>query len=253
MGNQIVKTSSLPICVTRWFFFHQETPTMFKSESLHWHHNEHNGVSNHQPHDCLLKRLFRRRSKKTSKLRVTVLCAGNSPGTGEFPAQRDSYVENVSIWWRHHDNHPSNLLFLYQIFFWLTQIFFSLQATSVQVNRAPFSRSCAPRNTNVFRRWWQTSSGLTFPSTKETLKKMAKVSFIKQHVSSQWCHISIMGSEITANLTRLFNSLVQSNNKEIIRFHYWPFVRGIHWKPVDSPHKRPVIYIVFLCHNIIMS
>ena len=31
-------------------------------------------VSNHQPHDCLLNRLFRRKSKKTSKLRVTGLC-----------------------------------------------------------------------------------------------------------------------------------------------------------------------------------
>ena len=36
----------------------------------------------------LLKRLFRRRSEKTSKLRVTGLCVGNSPLTGEFPAQR---------------------------------------------------------------------------------------------------------------------------------------------------------------------
>ena len=57
-----------------------------------------------QPHDCLLNRLFRRRSKKTSKLRVTGLCAGNSPGTDEFPAQMASNVENVSIWWGHHGN-----------------------------------------------------------------------------------------------------------------------------------------------------
>ena len=48
--------------------------------SLHWRHNGHDGVSNHQPYGCLLNRLFRRRSKKTSKLRVTGLCAGNSPG-----------------------------------------------------------------------------------------------------------------------------------------------------------------------------
>ena len=41
--------------------------------------------------------------KKTSKLRVTGLCVGNSPGTGEFPAQMASNAENVSIWWRHHD------------------------------------------------------------------------------------------------------------------------------------------------------
>ena len=38
----------------------------------------------------------------TSKLRVTGLCVGNSPGTGEFPAQMASNAENVSIWRRHH-------------------------------------------------------------------------------------------------------------------------------------------------------
>ena len=69
---------------------------------LQCRHNGHDSVSNHQPHDCLLNRLFRRRSKKTSKLCVTGLCAGNSPGTGEFPAQMASHAEYVSIWWRHH-------------------------------------------------------------------------------------------------------------------------------------------------------
>ena len=61
-----------------------------------------NGVSSHQPHHCLLNRLFRRRSKKTLNLRVTGLCEGHSPVTGEFPAQMASKAENVSIWWRHH-------------------------------------------------------------------------------------------------------------------------------------------------------
>ena len=55
-------------------------------KTLQWRHNGRDGVSNHQPRDCLLNRLFRRRSKNTSKLRVTGLCAGNSPVTGEFPA-----------------------------------------------------------------------------------------------------------------------------------------------------------------------
>ena len=73
-----------------------------KPLSLQWRHNGHDGLSNHQPHHCLLHRLFRCRSKKTSKLRVTGLCVGNSPVTGEFPAQRASNAENVSIWWRHH-------------------------------------------------------------------------------------------------------------------------------------------------------
>ena len=68
---------------------------------LKWRHNEHDGVSNHQPYDCLLNRFYRRRSKKTSKLRVTGLYEGNSPMTGDFPSQKASNTENVSIWWRH--------------------------------------------------------------------------------------------------------------------------------------------------------
>ena len=69
---------------------------------LQWRHNERNGISTHQPHDCLLNLLFRRRSKKTSKFHITGLCEGNSPVTGEFPTQRASNVENASIWWHHH-------------------------------------------------------------------------------------------------------------------------------------------------------
>ena len=71
-------------------------------DALRWRHNGRDSISNHQPYRCLLNRLFRRRSKKTSKLRVTGLCVGNSPGTGEFRAQMASNAENVSIWWRQH-------------------------------------------------------------------------------------------------------------------------------------------------------
>ena len=70
--------------------------------ALQWRHNEPDGVLNQLRLDCLLNRLFRCRSIKTSKFRVTVLCAGNSQVTGEFPTQRASNSENVSIWWRHH-------------------------------------------------------------------------------------------------------------------------------------------------------
>ena len=70
---------------------------------LQWCHNEVDGISNRQPYDCLLSSLFNAPiSKKTLKLCVTGLCEGNSPVTSEFPTQRTSYVENVSIWWRHH-------------------------------------------------------------------------------------------------------------------------------------------------------
>ena len=70
--------------------------------SLQWRYNGRDGVSNYQPRDYLLNRLSMYKSKEASKLRVTGLCAGNSPVTGEFHAQMDSNAENVSIWWRHH-------------------------------------------------------------------------------------------------------------------------------------------------------
>ena len=81
---------------------HREICELDYSSSLQWRHNERNSVLNHQRFDCLLNRLSRHRSKKTSKLRVTGLCEGNSLVTGEFSTQRASNVENVSIWWRHH-------------------------------------------------------------------------------------------------------------------------------------------------------
>ena len=101
--------------------------------SLRWRHNELDGVSDHQPHDCLLNLLFRRRSKKTSKLRVTGLCAGNSPWTGEFPAQKASNAENVSIWWRHH------VIDLYQYWFmwWLTESSHYLNQFTPIANKNP--------------------------------------------------------------------------------------------------------------------
>ena len=83
--------------------WYPENRTFFPLQSsLQWRHNEPDGVSNHQPHNWLLKRLFRRWSKKISKLRVIGLCVGNSTMTGEFPAKLASNAENVSIWWRHH-------------------------------------------------------------------------------------------------------------------------------------------------------
>ena len=69
--------------------------------TLQWRHNEGDSVSNRPRLDCLFNRLFKRRSKKASKLRVTGLCEGNPPVTGTFPSQMASNGGNVSIWWRH--------------------------------------------------------------------------------------------------------------------------------------------------------
>ena len=62
-----------------WVVWHTiETGTMTcRCRALHWRYNDHDDVSNHQPHTCLLNRLFRRRSKETPKLSVAGLCLGN--------------------------------------------------------------------------------------------------------------------------------------------------------------------------------
>ena len=69
--------------------------------TLRWRHNERDGVSNHHRLDGLRNLLFRRRSKKTSKFRVTGLWVRNSPVTGEFLSSNASNAENVSIWCHH--------------------------------------------------------------------------------------------------------------------------------------------------------
>ena len=87
-----------------WIWLLNASPSIqCREKTILWRHNRRDGISNQQPHDCLLNRPFRRRSKKTSELRVTGHCGGNSPVTGEFPAQMASNAENVSISWRHHD------------------------------------------------------------------------------------------------------------------------------------------------------
>ena len=94
----------------------------FLERTLQWRQNGRDSVSYHQPHDCLLNRLFKRRSKKKSKLRVTGLCVGNSPVTGEFPAQMSSIAENVSIWWCYHEIYEFRLNFHWGL--WLIQIMY---------------------------------------------------------------------------------------------------------------------------------
>ena len=85
-------------CQTWWWWW----PLM--RMTLHWRHNERDDVSNHQPHDCLLNRLFRCRSKKTPKLCVTGLYAGTSPwpmtSTHKWSATREMFsFDDVIMWW----------------------------------------------------------------------------------------------------------------------------------------------------------
>ena len=78
--------------------------------SLQRRHNGRNGISNHWCVHCLLSCLFRRRSKKISKLRVTGLCEGNSQVTGKNSSHKGPETQKMfpkiddvimSAWWQH--------------------------------------------------------------------------------------------------------------------------------------------------------
>ena len=103
LWNRLDQIQLIWMNLREWFWKLLMILMMESVITLQWRHNGRDSVSNHQLRGCLLNRLFSRRSKKTAKLRVTGLCAGNSPVTGEFPAQRASNAGSVSIWWRHHE------------------------------------------------------------------------------------------------------------------------------------------------------
>ena len=127
------------------------------TSALQWRHNGCDSVSNHQPHDCLLNGLFRRRSKKTWKLCVTGLCAGNSPWTGEFPASMARNAENVSIWWRHHG----------KIVFWLIFPWDLLQSVQPAINHC--FREMVIRLINVDSVYWRINASLRDNELNSTL------------------------------------------------------------------------------------
>ena len=101
---------------------------------------------------CLLNRLFGCRSKKTSKLRVTGLFVGNSPGTGEIPAQMASNAENVSIWWRHHATSSITLQILFDNYRRSSAIgcFSSPTPVLVQYGNKPSFILCQPSSMKIY-------------------------------------------------------------------------------------------------------
>ena len=96
--------------------------------SLQWRHNGRESVSNHQPHD-FYSIVYSDADQRKHQRSASLAFAGNSPGTGEFPAQMASYVENVSIWWRLHGN-CAHFILLRRIFVCLFCIFDGRQLSS---------------------------------------------------------------------------------------------------------------------------
>ena len=93
-GLRVFGAQPLPTCHSASSHNHNQCRLMINevrwhspenSLPLQWHHNKCDGISNNQRPDCLLNHLFRRRSKKTTKLCVTGLREGNPPVTGGLP------------------------------------------------------------------------------------------------------------------------------------------------------------------------
>ena len=72
-----------------------------KHESITITSHERRGVSNHQPHYCLLSNEFSLTTKAKSKPTLLIFCEGNPPVTGGFPSQKASDTENVYMSWHH--------------------------------------------------------------------------------------------------------------------------------------------------------
>ena len=178
--------------------------------SLQWRHKGGDSVSNHQPHNCLLNRLFRRRSKKTSKLRVTGLCGAST-------------TENASIRWCHH---------VIQVCFMSTEtiIWFFRWQVSQSARFYKFDESKLRRNVKC-----------------DKIQKGFIMIFVPHHQpnwvkhnswSAEWVKWNLKSTIIWPFVQKLLNA---KSTENIRAQRYWFFVRGIPQSLMDSPHKRPLM------------
>ena len=242
--------------------------------SLQWSHNGHDGVSNHQPHHCLLSRLFRRRSKKTLKLRITGLCVGrNSPVTGEFPAQMASDTENVFIWWWHHV--IQNSRYLAHIVFYPQCIFSSFCQYLVQ-NCFPKQQQKRAQNLTSERFCYifhyvmfnhiSMIYILIFPVElpsgecnrtpmfgKWTLAQVIAWCYQTQNYNYRDVIMSMIASQITGIMIVNSTICLGSDERKHQSSASLAFVRGIPRWLVNSPHKGPGMRKMFPFDDVIMT
>ena len=129
--------------------------------SLQWRHNVRDSVSSHQPHGCLLNRLFKHRSKRTSKLRVTPRWPVNYPHTGPV-TQKMSLFEDVIMLYRKSCNLPNHfhpytlqLPHCHHTIMWLSQCWWSTHEIYEKISRTnPLrSNSVTIAQQNTIKAW----------------------------------------------------------------------------------------------------
>ena len=170
--------------------------------ALRWRHNGRDSVSHHQPHDCLLNRLFRHRSKKTSKPHVTGLCAGNSPGPVNFP----------------HKWPVTRKMFPFDDVIMECRNWIGLVYTTNHTNYMHTARNLVfdqqhficPICGNLYRKLSHMYMVLIDTDVMEVMWWTIRIYHVIHDDVIKWQHFP----------------------------RYWPFVLGIHRSPVISPHKR---------------
>ena len=145
----------------------QKGPVTQERFTLQWRHNGRDGIANHQPHDCLLYRLFRQRSKKIWKPRVSGLCAGNSLVTCEFPTQMARNAE------KHFHLMTSSCTYICYVGGWHI--------------RTVIWSACEARWINDPYRWWPAKSGMKITGVSAEIvrhKSTYIISFLTRHDES---------------------------------------------------------------------
>ena len=106
MSIKVANPSSLTVLTFLYFQWNlnHNTPKIF------WHHDDviiDAMASQITSLTIVYPTVIQTQIKENIKLRVTGLCVGHSPGTGEFPAQLASNAENVFIGWSHRELLPA--------------------------------------------------------------------------------------------------------------------------------------------------
>ena len=220
---------------------------MKNSLTLQWRYNGRDGVSNHQPHDCLFNRLIRRTSKKTSKFHVTGFCAGNSPVTGEFPAQRASN----DVTWKMLPF--DDIIMIYDSY--VTENIFShvwclsYPALLRMMLLSQFYQASSKAECNHIWLPWKPSCDFLLENSLYTCLAIMFKAFVGctalTHNFEIWSSKYILSSIVTLKswsliFHNIFINYFQKHDDVIKWKHfprYWPFVRGIHRSPVNYQHK----------------
>ena len=153
--------------------------------------------------------------------------AGNSPGTGEFPAQMANNAENVSIWWRHHG--------------------FLLQRTG---NTKFWSFLC-----------WQSEHVVNKQNKKQNKTKKQKPTellVIWDALTLKRCHSLLLrhnGGDGVTYYWRLhfwLNCWFRRRSKKTSKLRVTDLCEG-NWLVVNSQHKRSVTRKMFPFDDVIMG